>query len=168
MKSASLMLALDATSEPTFTAAPLPNKTPFGLTKNTLPLDDRLPMMLDASPPTTRFSATELLFGCKKVTTPLGPIEKLCQLIATFWVVWVMVVVLAPLLMVAPPAVTTPPVGCCACAAGAKASASALTRAVRAKRATALAEPDDAPLPAPFACSETATKVPACAFHIDR
>ena len=36
---------------------------------------------------------------------------KLCQLIAAFWLVWLIVVLPAPLVMLAPPAATTPPVG---------------------------------------------------------
>ncbi len=68
MKSLSLMLRVDATSPPTLTDAPLPNRMPFGFTRNTLPLADRPPRMLDGSAPSTRLSATELLLGCTNFT----------------------------------------------------------------------------------------------------
>ncbi len=111
MKSLSLMLRVEATSPPTLTDAPLPNRMPLGFSRNTLPLAERLPMILEGSEPNTRLSATELLLGCKKLTVSPRPIPKVCQLIATFCVDWVMVVLAAWLLMAAPPAVTTPPPG---------------------------------------------------------
>ena len=67
--------------------------------------------MLEGSEPSTLFSVTELLLGCMNWTASLGPMLKLCQFIAAFDVDWVMVVLAAPLLMLAPPAVTTPPTG---------------------------------------------------------
>src|SRR5450830_1759375 len=109
MKSPSVIFNVDATSPPTFTCAPWPNRMPFGFSRNTLPLADRLPRMLEASEPSTRLSATELLLGCTNRTASPCPMLKLCQLIAAFGVDWVMVVLPAPLLMLAPPAATTPP-----------------------------------------------------------
>src|ERR1700690_611178 len=111
MKSLSLMLSVDASNPPTFTCAPWPNRMPFGLIRNTLPLADRLPRMLEGSEPTTRLSATELLLGCTNWTASPCPMLKLCQLIATFWLDWLIVVVPTPLVMLALPADTAPPVG---------------------------------------------------------
>ena len=111
MKSPSVMFRVEATSPPTLTDAPWPNRMPFGLTRNTLPLADRLPRMLEGSEPSTRLSATELLLGCTNWTASPAAMLKLCQLIAAFWVDWLMVVLPAPVLMLAPPAATTPPAG---------------------------------------------------------
>ncbi len=76
-----------------------------------MPFADRLPKMLEGSGPSTRLSATELLLGCTNWTASVAPMLKLCQLIATFWLAWVMVVLPAVLLMPAAPSVTTPPTG---------------------------------------------------------
>ena len=111
MKSLSVMLRVLATRPPTLTDEPWPNRMPYGLTRNTLPFADRFPKILDGSEPSTRLSATELLPGCTKVTASDLPILKVCQLIATFGVDWVMVVADVRLLMAALPAVTTPPAG---------------------------------------------------------
>ena len=86
MKSPSLSPRVEPTRPPTLTDAPLPNRMPFGLIRNTLPFALRLPRMLDGSLPMTRFSATELLFGCTNCTLSPAAILKLCQLIATFCV----------------------------------------------------------------------------------
>ena len=67
--------------------------------------------MFDGSEPNTRFNATELLLGCTNWTASLAPMLKLCQLIATFWLAWLIVVLPAPPAMLALPADTTPPVG---------------------------------------------------------
>ena len=112
MKSASLIAMVDATNPPTLTDAPWPNRMPLGLTRNTLPLAERLPRMLDGSEPTTRLSATELLLGCTNCTDSPALIPKLCQLMATFDVVWVMVIFPEVPPMLAAPAATTPPTGC--------------------------------------------------------
>ena len=111
MKAPSVMFRVEATNPPTLTDAPLPNKMPFGFTRNTLPVADRVPRMLEGAEPSTRFSATELLLGCRNWTDSFDPMPKLCQLIAALWVDWVMVMPVAPLLMMAPPAVTVPPDG---------------------------------------------------------
>ena len=63
MKSASLIPMVEATSPPTFTWAPWPNRMPFGLIRKTWPLEFRLPMITDASAPSTRFSATDDALG---------------------------------------------------------------------------------------------------------
>src|SRR5438270_8479336 len=111
MKFASLIFSVEATRPPTFTCAPGPNSTPFGFTRNTLPLADRLPAMFDGSEPTTRLSATEFAFGCTNRTPSAGAIPKLCQLIAVFWLDWLIVIWLAAFEMLALPAETTPPAG---------------------------------------------------------
>src|SRR3990172_4961119 len=105
------MFNVDATSPPTFTCAPLPNKMPFGFIRNTLPLADRLPRMLEGSEPSTRLSAIELLLGWTNWTASLCPMLKLCQLIATFWLDWLMVILPGLPAMLALPADTAPPVG---------------------------------------------------------
>src|SRR5450631_4286323 len=111
MKSPSVMLRVDATSPPTFTCAPAPKRMPFGLTRNTLPFADRLPRMLEGSAPSTRLSATELLLGCANCTASADPMLKPCQLIAAFWLVWVIVVLPGVEAMLALPADTAPPMG---------------------------------------------------------
>ena len=68
-------------------------------------------MMLDGSAPSTRLSVTELLLGCTNWTDSPAAMLKLCQLMAALEVDWLMVVLPAPLLMLAPPAATTPPAG---------------------------------------------------------
>ncbi len=111
LKSASLSPSVEATRPPTLTDAPLPNRMPFGLTRNTFPFAVKVPRMLDGSAPSTRLSATELLFGCKKLTASPLPILKLSQLSETFWLVCLMFMLEAPLVIVASPEVTTPSVG---------------------------------------------------------
>src|SRR3954470_13735249 len=101
MKSASLMDRVEATRPPTLTDAPLPNRMPFGLTRNTRPLADRLPKMADGSAPSTRFSATELLLGCLNCTDSPAAMPKLCQLMVVLELPWVIVVALPLVLMVA-------------------------------------------------------------------
>ncbi len=67
--------------------------------------------MLEGFGPNTRLSATELLLGCAKRTASPVPMLKPCQLIATFWLVCLMVILPAPPAMLAAPADTVPPVG---------------------------------------------------------
>ena len=76
-----------------------------------MPLAERLPKMAEGSEPSTRLSITELLLGCAKRTASPEAMLKPCQLMAAFWLDWVMVLVSAVLLMLALPAATTPPVG---------------------------------------------------------
>ncbi len=117
MKSASLMLSVEATSPPTLTCEPAPNSTPFGLTRKTLPFAFRLPRICEASGPVTRLSATEFRSGWTKVTVLPAAISKLCQLSAADLLVCVTVSAFAPVAIVAAPTVTEPPVGSgCACA----------------------------------------------------
>ena len=111
MKSVSVIFRVEATSPPTLTDAPWPNRIPLGFSRNSLPLADRVPRILEGSEPRTRLSATEPLLGCKNRTASPCPMLKLCQLIAAFCVDWMMVVPPVPLLILAPPAVTTPPAG---------------------------------------------------------
>jgi hypothetical protein len=67
--------------------------------------------MLDGSVPITRFSATDWLLGWTKATPSPAPMLKLCQLMAAFWLDWLMVRAPGPEPMLAAPAVTWPPVG---------------------------------------------------------
>ena len=78
------MFSVEATRPPTFTLAPAPNNTPFGLTRKTLPLADKLPKIADGSLPVTRLSATDCAFGWLNTTRPFAPIENDCQLMTTF------------------------------------------------------------------------------------
>ncbi|OEZ60483.1 hypothetical protein JAB2_45270 [Janthinobacterium sp. HH100] len=111
MKSALLMSRVDATSPAVFTDAPWPNRMPFGLTMNTLPLADKLPRMVVPSPPRTRFRATALLLGCWNCTDSPLPILKLAQLITAFWLPCLITVAPGAPLIVAWPATTVPPAG---------------------------------------------------------
>ena len=64
-----------------FTCAPLLNKMPFGLTRNTRPFDCRLPKMEDTLCVVTRLSTALALVGCVKRVVSPAPMEKPCQLI---------------------------------------------------------------------------------------
>jgi hypothetical protein len=125
--------------------------------------------MLEGSGPRTRFSVTARLLGCTNSTTSRAPILKLCQFSAAFCVVWVMVVVPAPVPMVAVPAATTPPSGR-AWALMPKAMAKDSARVPRPRRAPpqAALRRDEVFLPALVAFSGAATKVPVLSFQIDR
>ena len=71
MKSLSDRRKVEATNPATSTCAPAPNTMPLGLTKNTRPLDCRLPKMTDGSTPVTRFSTWLLALCCtKRVSSP--------------------------------------------------------------------------------------------------
>ena len=158
MKSLSVTFSVDATRPPTLIDAPWPNRMPFGFTRKTLPLAVRLPRMFEGSDPSTRFKATELAVGCTNFTDSPAAMLKLSQLMAAFCVVCVISVLPAPLLMVALPAVTTPPAGA-AKAVPPNDSISDTASALSSKRAV---EPParfvpEAFLPAVLAFSEAAT-----------
>src|SRR5688572_24344672 len=83
-KSAFDRLSELATRPATSTRAPAPNRTPFGLIRNTRPFDCNVPRITEGSitpaDPVTRFS-TALEFDCwMKRVISLAPIEKDCQL----------------------------------------------------------------------------------------
>ena len=122
MKSLWLSLRVEATRPPTFTDALCPNNIPFGLIKNTWPLADMRPKMPEGSVPSTWLMVTERLLGCEKKTDSCAPMLKLCQPIAAFCVVCVMVVLPGAALMEARPQVTTPPNGSAPADDGPKAS----------------------------------------------
>src|SRR5690606_24895039 len=168
-KSLSLMARLEATRPPTLTAALGPKRTPLGLTKNTRPLAVKLPRMLEASDPSTRLRAMALLPGCRNSTDSPLPRLDACQLIATFWLVWVIFRALAVPSMVALPTDTAPPVGR-AQALNPVASRIDAARDLSAKMAPLVAfllvQPEVF-LPPLLANSETATKVPSVGFQID-
>src|ERR1700744_2055100 len=159
MKSASLMPSVDATRPCTFTDAPLPNRMPFGLTRNTWPLARRLPRMVDGPEPVTRFSATELASGCTNTTDSPLPMLKFCQLMAAFWLPWVTVTLEPLVLIVAEPADPVPPVGL-ASASVPHANSVAAASVFSAKPAAPCSAPDtpsDPEPPGARAASETAT-----------
>ena len=111
IKSASLIFSVEAIKPPTLTLDVPVNSTPLELSKNTCPLAFIAPAMTDCSVPITRFKITEDALGCTKLTVAPLPTEKLCQLTAARWLLWLTVRVLAVLLILAAPAVTWPPVG---------------------------------------------------------
>src|SRR5262245_14829931 len=80
MKSEFEMSSVETTSPPTLTWAPLLNRTPAELTRNTCPLALSAPEMTLVSLPMTRLSVTDELLGWLKLTVSLAPIEKVCQL----------------------------------------------------------------------------------------
>ena len=168
MKSLSLIPSVEATSPPTLTDAPCPNKMPFGLTRNTLPLALKLPRMLDGSAPSTLLRMTELLLGCTKRTVSLAPMLKLCQLIAAFCVDWLMVVDPAPVLMLAAPPATTPPAGNAYTLAPQDSNTDRVSAFKAKPWLPSVAVRDEVCLPALLVFSETATKVPVLSFQIDR
>ena len=103
---------VEATRPAVLMLAPLVNNTPLELRIKTLPLALRAPSMTDCSVPVTRFRAMADAEGWTKLTVAFWPTEKPSQSIATFWLDWVMVIVLptrAPI--AAAPAVTLPFVG---------------------------------------------------------
>ncbi len=165
-KSLSPRLSVEATKPPTFTLACGPNKMPLGLSKNTWPLDDRRPKMLEASAPSTRLSSTAWLLGCTNCTPSPAPMLKLCQLMTALGVVWVMVLCWALLLILAAPAATTPPWGKAA-ACGPKPMAKASASALSAPPAAVLVQ-EEVFLPPLWAFSATATKVPVVSFQRER
>ena len=63
MKSALLMLSVDATKPPTLTCEPAPNSTPFGFKIKTWPLAVRLPRKLLGLLPVMRLSAMAWALG---------------------------------------------------------------------------------------------------------
>ena len=124
---------VEATSPPTFTEDPAPNRIPLGLSRNTLPLELRLPRITDGSAPITRFSATDELPGCTNRTDSPPPMLKPCQLITTLDVDWVIVVAGPLVVIVATPERTTPSSGP-ACAVLAMHRSSDTHSVLRAKR----------------------------------
>ena len=72
------------------TRAPLPNSTPFGLTRNTWPLAVSCPSMRETVGPLTRFRVTAESLGCAKLTCASLPMSKPCQLMMARWLDCVM------------------------------------------------------------------------------
>src|SRR5579859_346812 len=130
MKSAVLMSWVLATRPATSRLAPGANRMPFGLIRNTWPLAVMLPKMLEGLEPITRFSTMAELFGWMYCTYWSAPTENCCQLMAAFWLVWLMTVALAfGVLMVAEPPTTCPPVGLASAIRGDNAPRPAAARA---------------------------------------
>src|SRR5690606_31638828 len=110
-KSAFLMSSVLATNPPVLTCAPGANRMPLGLTKNTCPLEDRLPNICEAPPPVTLFKAADEALGWEKCTEAPEPISKLCQLAISFCVAWSMTMRLPLTTMLPFPASMAGPVG---------------------------------------------------------
>ncbi len=161
MKSASLMFNVEAVKPPTLTCEPLPNSTPLGLRMNTCPFALRLPRIWLGSCPSTRFSAIAEAFGWIKFTASLAPMPKLCQLMARFWLLWVMVVLAPAWAMLPRPALICPPVG------AASANGASNAPLVSAKVAAMSLSPE-MDLPRPLVFSETATQVLNTWLHTKR
>ncbi len=129
-KSASLMESVEARKPWVSTRLPAPKITPFGLTRNTLPLLVSDPRSADGSRPVTRFSTTlAALFCWKRVVSP-APIENDPQLMMAPGVL-VTVSCLPAVENVAPPLTTT---GAAGFAWTADDQASAMPRASAAGR----------------------------------
>jgi len=124
------MLRVDATMPPTSTCEPRPNSTPFGLTRNSCPFDDKRPKISEALLPSTRLSAIDEAFGCWNTTEFPAPMEKVCQLRIAFWEVWLTCSEEAfGAVIVAVPAATWPPVGSTCANAGVATLKNAASRA---------------------------------------
>ena len=116
MKSASLILRVEATRPAVSTRAPAPKAMPLGLIRKTLPFETRRPRMADGSPPVTRFK-TALFVDCwtKRVSSPRS-MEKPCQLMMAPGELAMFRIPAAGRERLAWPWAATPPVGL-ACAA---------------------------------------------------
>ena len=145
LRLASFKSSVLATSEPTLTCAPWPNRMPLGLIKYTCPLALRCPRIWLPLVSTMRFTAIALAEGCTKFTVSCLAMLKLCQLSDRFWLDCVMVVVWADCTILPAPETTCPPTGA-ACAKLAVSDRAAAT-SLRLE-----------PLPRPRADSATATQ----------
>lgn len=65
---------------------PLWTTMPFGLITMTPPFARSVPWIALGLPALTRFSATEVFPGCRKVVTSPGAMSNFCQLITAFFV----------------------------------------------------------------------------------
>ena len=84
------MFAVEATNPPTLTCEVEPKSRPFGLTRNTRPFDESMPLITEALASSTRLSTADEAEGCAKVVVLPAPMLKLCQLmIAPFELVTV-------------------------------------------------------------------------------
>ena len=85
---------------------------PFGLTSITVPLALSRPKIAEGSLPSTRLRITLLAEGCTKFTVSLAAMLKPDQLTMARELCWkIFSVPGAPLVMLAEPATTWPPVG---------------------------------------------------------
>ena len=130
--------------------APCPNRMPFGLIRNTRPLDCNAPRICEGSCPTTRFSTALAAFCWMKRVVSLAPIEKPCQLMMAFGLL-VTFSVLPLVAKLAVPLTTAGPTGL---AKAAEPKAEAISAAPRSRRGRssgrgrAGAAPDARALPA--------------------
>ena len=110
MKSASERFSVDATKPAVSMVAPAPTRMPFGLMRNTRPLDSNCPRICEEVPPVTRLSTALEAPDCRKRVISLAPIEKPCQWMIAPGVL-VMLSVLPWVEKLAVPAATPGPVG---------------------------------------------------------
>src|SRR5688572_143285 len=108
MKFALLRFAVLAMKLPTFTCAPWPITTPFGLTSSTWPFASRRPSSVDTWPPVTRFRVADRAPGCWNSTCSPTPMPKLRQSITARSLDCWMRVCGPAAVMLAVPARTTP------------------------------------------------------------
>src|SRR5579872_7350255 len=112
MKSSLPMLRLVANRAPVFTAAVRPKTMPLRLSRNTWPLETRLPKIWVAFWSKMRFRAAAVVEGCLNWTVWPAPMLKLDQLTMSLLDCWLTTVVLElGLLMLPLPATTCPPWG---------------------------------------------------------
>ena len=179
------MDSVDATRPPTLTLEPAPNSTPLGFKTKTWPLARKLPKKLLGLLPVMRFSAIAWALGWANTRASLAAVDSFVQSMAKRWLVWVIVVVVAPDVITLPaPAVTAALAASAAWAGGVNAfdSASALSTVKAARHtelsrnpspveftdaASTLVRPEP-PLPRPLAFSATATHTLSAAFQTSR
>ena len=165
MKSAVPMVCVVATRPPTLTDEVGLKYTPFGLLRNTWPLAVMRPKIWLAWLSCTRFSVTEPLFGCWKLTWACDPTLKVCQSIAPRWVAWLIVIWLPPWVIVAAPPTTWPPVGNWLAPGG---PAQAKGARPSPANSAAMKAPRPLLLPRPRTFSATATQAPCFSLQIRR
>ena len=141
---------VDATRAPTLIWASLPKITPLGLISQTWPLALTLPRIWLPWVSKMRFTASALAEGWTKLTVSDLATLKLCQLMDSLSLVWLMVVVAPPELMLPLPPTTSPPWGA---ASAPKLRAAKLARTAALRRGVAVL------LPRPCASSEATTQV---------
>ncbi|MCY1167690.1 hypothetical protein D9M73_76600 [compost metagenome] len=116
MKSALLMLSVEATRPPTLTCEPAPNSTPLGFRIKTWPLAVRLPSSSLGLLPVMRLRAIAEALGWLKTSASFVRVDKLVQSIATRWLPWLIVVVLPTVARLAVPMDTLAFAASAACA----------------------------------------------------
>ena len=111
VKSLSRILAVVAMNEPTLTLPATPMLMPAALLMATVPRALMLPLITEAPPPITRFSADQLLLSWEKTIDSPAAMLKVFQLMTTLAVDWMTSISLALTMICAWPEVTVPPWG---------------------------------------------------------